>query len=304
MITIFAPDGIGEVVPGSDLPSMIMKAVGAGARERLQPGDVVVITSKIISKAEDRFADAADREAMISAESRSVVARRGALRIVRTPTGLTIAAAGVDSSNVTPGRILLLPRNPDASAERIAAALSVAVGGDVGVIVSDTAGRPWRLGQTDHAIGAARVRVLLPYAGRIDPYGNELAVTTTAVADELAAAADLVKQKLAGRPVAIVRGLAGLVGPQPDHGGGAAAIVRTGREDLFSHGSREAVLAALCRTLGVPDAYDELVGLPADEAATALLERAPVPTDPARLVRDLLAAASRLGRSEAGNDQA
>ena len=304
MITIFAPDGIGEVVPDRDLPSMIMAAVDADPSGPLRPGDIVVITSKIISKAENRYADAADRESVITAESRSVVAQRGALRITRTLAGLTIAAAGVDNSNVEPGRILLLPADPDSSASRLAAGLGAAVGGPIGVIISDTAGRPWRLGQTDHAIGAAGVTVLQPYAGHTDPYGNELAVTTMAVADELAAAADLVKQKLAGRPVAVIRGLADLVGPQPLERQDARAIVRTGREDLFSHGSREAVLAALCRALGVPEAYDELVGLPPDEVATALLERATVPADPAELVSDLLAAASQLGVSEAQDDQA
>jgi coenzyme F420-0:L-glutamate ligase/coenzyme F420-1:gamma-L-glutamate ligase len=175
----------------------------------------VVVTSKIISKAEGRYADASDREHAITAETAAVVAQRGPMRIVRTRTGLTLAAAGVDTSNVEPGRILLLPVDPDASAERLAAGLSAAVGGDVGVVVSDTAGRPWRLGQTDHAIGAARVQVLAAYAGQVDGYGNELAVTTMALADELAAAADLVKGKLAGRPVAVLRGLPDLVGPQP-----------------------------------------------------------------------------------------
>ena len=160
MITIFAPDGIGEVGPGTDLVAAVADAAAADDLGPLQPGDIVVITSKIISKAENRYADAADREAMITDESRSVVAQRGALRIVRTRSGLTIAAAGVDNSNVETGRILLLPIDPDGSADRLATGLSRVVGGLVGVIVSDTAGRPWRLGQTDHAIGAAQVRVL------------------------------------------------------------------------------------------------------------------------------------------------
>jgi len=297
MITIFAPDGIGEVQPGTDLAGVIMTASAADRHGPLQPGDIVVITSKIISKAEDRYAESGHREAVITAESRSVVAQRGALRIVRTRTGLTIAAAGVDTSNVEPGQVLLLPVDPDRSAARIAAALAAGVGGPVGVVVSDTAGRPWRLGQTDHAIGAAEVRVLEAYAGRIDPYGNELAVTTMAIADELAAAADLVKRKLAGRPVAVIRGLAELVGAQPDDHRGAAAVVRGGREDLFSHGSREAVLAALCRALGTPESYDELVGLDPDEAVTQLLQRAEVPPDPATLVRSVMTEAARLGTS-------
>ncbi|HEY5785602.1 MAG TPA: coenzyme F420-0:L-glutamate ligase [Microlunatus sp.] len=299
MVLLFAPDGVGEVGPGTDLIGTITAAVTADDRGPLQPGDVVVVTSKVISKAEDRYADAADRESAITAETRSVVAQRGPMRIVRTHTGLTLAAAGVDTSNVESGRILLLPVDPDASAERLAAGLSEAVGGDVGVIISDTAGRPWRLGQTDHAIGAARVRVLAPYAGQVDSYGNELAVTTMALADELAAAADLVKGKLGGRPVAVLRGLAELVGPQPPETSGAVAILRTGREDLFSHGAREAVLAALCRALGVPQAYPDLVGADPESAADALLERGDLAGDPVVLVRRLLDIAQHLGALEA-----
>ncbi len=297
MVLLFAPTGLGEITPGTDLVAEILR-VADGEHGPLRPGDVVVVTSKIISKAEGRYADADDREAAITAETRAVVAQRGPMRIVRTRAGLTLAAAGVDTSNVEPGRILLLPVDPDASAERLAAGLSAAVGGDVGVVVSDTAGRPWRLGQTDHAIGAARVRVLAGYAGQVDGYGNELAVTTMALADELAAAADLVKTKLGGRPVAVLRGLAELVGPQPPEAAGAAAIVRTGREDLFSHGSREAVLAALCRALGVPEAYAELVGAAPELAAARHLAEGLLPDDPADLVRRLLEVAQHLGAAD------
>ncbi len=287
-IALFAPAGIGEVAPGTDLVELLTAAISADEHGPLRPGDIVVVTSKIISKGEDRYAAAADREAAIAAESTRTVARRGSMRIVRTRTGLTIAAAGVDNSNVAQGRILLLPLDPDASAERLATGLSEAAGGDVGVIVSDTAGRPWRLGQTDHAIGAAQVRVLESYAGKTDPYGNELAVTTMALADELAAAADLVKRKLAGRPVAVIRGLSELVGPQPEEAAGATTIVRTGPDDLFSHGSREAVLAALCRALGVPEAYEELVGAGPQTATTQLLQTGTLPVDAADLIRSLL----------------
>ena len=297
MVLLFAPGGLGEITPTTDLVTEILR-VTDGDHGPLRPGDIVVITSKIISKAEGRYADAADREAAITEATRSVVAQRGPMRIVRTHAGLTLAAAGVDTSNVEPGRILLLPVDPDASAERLAAGLSAAVGGDVGVVISDTAGRPWRLGQTDHAIGAAQVRVLAPYAGQVDDYGNELAVTTMALADELAAAADLVKGKLAGRPVAVLRGLAELVGPPPGESPGASALLRTGREDLFSHGSREAVLAALCRALGVPSAYRDLVGADPETAADALLERGDLPADPAVLVRTLLDVAQHLGTSD------
>ena len=303
MVLLFAPGGLGEITPTTDLTAEILR-VTDGEHGPLRPGDIVVVTSKIISKAEDRYAEAADRDAAITEATRAVVAQRGAMRIVRTHAGLTLAAAGLDVGGVDPGRILLLPVDPDASAERLAAGLSEAVGGDVGVIISDTAGRPWRLGQTDHAIGAARVRVLAPYAGRVDDYGNELAVTTMALADELAAAADLVKGKLGGRPVAVLRGLPDLVGRQPAETSGAVAILRTGREDLFSHGSREAVLAAVCRALGVPEAYPDLVGVDAESAVDALLTRGDLPADPAVLVRRLLEAAQRLGAAEADGTSA
>ena len=294
------------MTPGSDLVALIAEAIGTDPHGPLRPGDIVVVTSKIISKAENRYADAADREAAITAESRRVVAQRGTLRIVRTRTGLTIAAAGVDNSNVEQGRILLLPLDPDASAERLAAGLSAVAGGDVGVIVSDTAGRAWRLGQTDHAIGAARVRVLESYAGQIDGYGNALAVTTMALADELAAAADLVKSKLADRPVAVIRGRSDLVvtrredDPRDDPSSpgealAASAIVRDGPGDLFSHGSREAVLAALCEALGVPEAYQELVGADPQRVAAELLRSGGLPGDAAELVHALLQAATQLG---------
>lgn len=300
-IAIFAPAGIGEVTPGVDLVALIAGATSDDEHGPLQPGDIVVVTSKIISKAENRYADTADREAIITAESARTVARRGAMRIVRTRTGLTIAAAGVDNSNVEQGRILLLPVDPDASAERLVVGLSEAAGGAVGVIVSDTAGRPWRLGQTDHAIGAAGVRVLASYAGETDGYGNELAVTTMALADELAAAADLVKQKLAGRPVAVIRGRGDLVMTRSTVESTysaeqvtARAIVRAGPGDLFSHGAREAVLAALCDALGVPEAYEALVGTDPQTAARQLSQTGRLPVDASELVRTLLEAATQL----------
>ena len=305
-VLLFAPAGIGEIDPTTDLVAEIAAAVADDEHGPLRPGDIVVVTSKIVSKAENRTVPASDRDDAIAAETRTVVAQRGAMRIVRTATGLTLAAAGVDASNVDPGRVLLLPTDPDASAARLAAGLGSAAGGRVGVVVSDTAGRPWRIGQTDHAIGASGVRVLEPYAGRVDRYGNELSVTTVALADELAAAADLVKQKLTGRPVAVVRGLAHLVDPapgatadpSPGAAAGAVALIRTGRDDLFSHGSREAVLASLCRVLLVPTAYDGLVGLDPATAAAALLGRGTLPDDPADLVRRLLEAAGHLGEPD------
>ena len=159
----------------------------------LADGDVLVVTSKILSKAEGRTAPEDARDEVIEAETVRTVAHRGPTRIVRTRTGLVLAAAGVDRSNVAAGRILLLPEDPDRSATRLRAELQRRTGRRLGVVISDTAGRPWREGQIDHAIGSAGVKVIRRYAGEVDGYGNRLEVTATALVDELAAAADLAK---------------------------------------------------------------------------------------------------------------
>ena len=271
MIEVFAPAGIAEIVAGDDLAAIVIDAVAADPQGPLQDGDIVVITSKIVSKAEGRAVPAADRETMIAAEAVRTVALRGTTAIVRTRTGLTLAAAGVDRSNVEPASVLLLPVDPDASAARLRMALEEHTGLGLGVIISDTAGRPWRIGQTDQAIGVAGVRAVRDYAGVTDGYGNPLRVTVMALADELAGAADLVKGKLDSRPVAVVRGLAGLVG---DPGGTAAGLVRPAAEDLFPLGSREAVLAAALIALGRPEAYEDLVRLDAADRPAAVLRLA------------------------------
>lgn len=263
MITVFAPDGIGDVAAGTDLAELVHGAVAADPAGPLADGDILVVTSKIVSKAEGRTAPAAERESLIDAETVRTVARRGPTRIVRTPTGLVLAAAGVDDSNVAAGTVLRLPVDPDASAVRLRAALQDRTGVRLGVLVSDTAGRPWREGQTDHAIGLAGVRPVEAYAGRTDAYGNRLEVTAIALADEIAAAAELAKAKLAGRPVAVVRGLAHLV--TDEDGPGAAALVRARAGDMFAYGSREAVLAAALAAAGRLDAYEALVGLDGPE---------------------------------------
>jgi coenzyme F420-0:L-glutamate ligase/coenzyme F420-1:gamma-L-glutamate ligase len=174
-----------------------------------------------------------------------------------------MAAAGIDASNTDPDTVVLLPRDPDGSARRLREALLRRTGHNVAVVVTDTAGRAWRHGQTDIAVGAAGLDVLHDYAGRTDPHGNELAVTAPAVADELAAAADLVKRKLDRRPAAVVRGLGSLVLAAGDHGPGAAALVRAESEDMFGLGAREAVLSALHgedpRGFGAPCSALELV---------------------------------------------
>jgi len=193
-----------------------------------------------------------------------VVARRGPTTIVRTRLGLTIAAAGVDASNVAPGTVLRLPVDPDGTARRLRRAIAERAGANVGVVVTDTAGRAWRTGQTDIAIGAAGLLVLDDHVGRTDGYGNELMVTAPALADELAGAAELAQGKLAGRPFARVRGRADLVLPAGEDGPGAAVLVRGEGEDLFGFGAREAVVRALAgdpadrRPFGAPAGVEEV----------------------------------------------
>ncbi|HEY6812731.1 MAG TPA: coenzyme F420-0:L-glutamate ligase [Propionibacteriaceae bacterium] len=267
-IMIFAPAGIGEVMPGTDLGVVILAAIEADPRGPLQDGDVVVVTSKIISKAEGRVEQGWRRAELISTETRRTVARRGETRIVRTYAGLTVAAAGIDRSNVSAESILLLPHDPDESAAELHERLVAATGRRLGVVVSDTAGRPWRVGQTDHAIGICGVRALDDYAGRWDAYGNELQITAMAVADELAAAADLVKGKLRGRPVAVVRGLEQLVA---DTDSSARELLREETKDMFSFGSQEAVLAAALAATGQQHRYEEFVALDAGERKARLL---------------------------------
>ena len=281
--------GIGEVTAGDDLVAVVLAAVEADPAAPLRDGDILVVTSKVVSKSEGRAVPAGERETAIREAAVHTLARRGPTRIVRTRTGLVLAAAGVDNSNVDPGEVLLLPVDPDASAARLRAGIRERTGTTVGVVVSDTLGRAWRMGQTDVAIGAAGVRVVEDYAGRQDAYGNDLHVTAVALADELAAAADLVKTKLAGRPVALVRGLAHLV---TDDEGTAHDLTRPPAQDLFAHGSQEAVLAAVLTAVGQPERYEALLDLPRPERATALLSGPGAPhLEPAAatLVEQLLA---------------
>lgn len=228
--------GLPEVRPGDDLAALIAQAAPG-----LRPGDVLVVTSKIVSKAEGRVLPGDDRAEAIERETVRVVARRGETVIAQTRHGLVMAAAGVDASNTERGTVLLLPEDPDASARRIRRGLRDRLGVDVGVIVSDTFGRPWREGLTDVAIGAAGVRPVDDLRGRSDAYGNPLAATVTALIDEIAAAAELVKGKLSGVPVAVVRGLAHLV--TPGDGPGARVLVRPADQDMFRYGSADVVFA-------------------------------------------------------------
>jgi coenzyme F420-0:L-glutamate ligase/coenzyme F420-1:gamma-L-glutamate ligase len=237
-IEVVAPEGVPEVRRGDDLVALLLPLVD------LADGDVVVVTSKVVSKAEGRVVTGT-REDLLAGETQRVVARRGPTTIVRTRLGLTMAAAGIDASNVAAGSVVLLPEDPDRSARRLRAAIHERTGRNVGVVVTDTAGRAWREGQTDIAIGAAGLRVAEDFAGRVDPHGNELAVTLPAVADEIAGVAELASGKLGARPFAVVRGRADLVLPVGESGPGAASLVRPEGGDLFGYGAREAVVRAL-----------------------------------------------------------
>jgi coenzyme F420-0:L-glutamate ligase/coenzyme F420-1:gamma-L-glutamate ligase len=272
-LRVFAPEGVGEIRRGDDLAALLVAALAdqrSKDSERSSPdltdGDVVLVTSKAVSKAEGRVVPGT-REEHLPAETTRVVARRGPTQIVRTHHGLTLAAAGIDASNVERGSVVLLPIDPDASARALRSRLRELTGRNVGVVVTDTAGRPWRDGQTDIAVGAAGLKVLEDFAGRRDDYGNDLVVTAPAVADELAGAAELAQGKLGGRPFAVARGRADLVLPVGDDGSGARTLVRPDGSDLFGFGAREAVLRAL---LGDP-ADAAAFGAPSDAADLAEL---------------------------------
>ena len=239
-IHISGVSGIPEIASGDDVARLIADAALAEGGPGLQAGDILVVTSKVVSKAEGRVVSAT-REDAIAAETVRVVARRGQTTIAQTRHGFVLAAAGVDASNTAPGTVVLLPEDPDESARRLRKALRARLGVAVGVIVTDTMGRPWRAGQTDTAIGAAGVLPLRDHRGEPDTFGNTLEVTVAAVADEIAAAADLVKGKALQIPVAIVRGLAALV--TDSDGPGARALVRPANEDMFRLGAADVLPA-------------------------------------------------------------
>jgi len=253
-VRVLAFAGVPEVEEGADLAALIASAF-QGAGLVAEDGDIFVVTSKIVSKAEGRRIAAADREDAITAETVRVVATRvhpgGVTRIVENRQGLVQAAAGVDASNTPDGTVLLLPLDPDASARALAAGLRARLGVLLGVIITDTLGRPWREGQIDLAIGAAGVQVLDDLRGSRDSFGHELAVTQAAVADELASAGDLVKGKASGMPVAVVRGYGHAVVAELDTP--ARALTRTGPTDMFRLGTDEAI--ALGRAEGYEAGY-------------------------------------------------
>jgi dehydro coenzyme F420 reductase / coenzyme F420-0:L-glutamate ligase / coenzyme F420-1:gamma-L-glutamate ligase len=314
--------GMPEVRPGDDLARLLLEAVRRAGLE-LADGDVLAVTSKVVAKAEGRLVplpgDAAGRERAlreaVAAETARVVARRGRLVIAETRHGLVGANALVDASNAGGDQLVLLPDDPDASAARLRAALEALDGHDVAVVVTDTLGRPWRLGQTDVAVGLAGMGAMDDWRGRADGDGRPLEVTEVAVADEVAAAADLVKGKASRVPAALLRGV-----PRPKGDGRARDLVRPPGEDLFrTAGTAEDLLAFLeggpSPTAFLPDPIDaaavaraagaalavplpggrrfQAVSVPAAARATCLAALSPTATPPGE-VPALLAGAPAL----------
>ncbi|WP_067970655.1 coenzyme F420-0:L-glutamate ligase [Mycolicibacter icosiumassiliensis] len=287
-VEILPVTGLGEFRPGDDLAAAL-----AQAAPWLANGDIVVVTSKVVSKCEGRIvpaphdAEARDelRRQLVEAEAVRVLARKGRTWITENRLGLVQAAAGVDGSNVGSDELALLPVDPDGSAAALRAGLAERLGVSVAVLITDTMGRAWRNGQIDVAIGASGLAVLNGYAGSVDRHGNELLVTEVAVADELAAAADLVKGKLTDVPVAVVRGVT-----SPDNGSTAAALVRSGPDDLFWLGTAEAIgvgrgqaqlLRRSVRSFAAEPVPAQLI---TDSIAEALTAPAPHHTRPVRFV--------------------
>lgn len=222
--------GVPEVLPGARLGELIARAADSSGSP-LRDGDVLVVTQKIVSKAEGRLVDAVtekDFEALVLQQSRRVLRKKSGLVISETHHGYVCANAGVDRSNVASGKASLLPKDPDRSARRIRDEIRGACGVSVAVIVSDTFGRAWRRGQTDVAIGVAGMSPLLDLRGVPDRFGRILEATEVAVADELASAAELAMGKVSGVPAAIVRGF-----EVPSGEGSAKDLVRPWTDDLF-----------------------------------------------------------------------
>jgi coenzyme F420-0:L-glutamate ligase/coenzyme F420-1:gamma-L-glutamate ligase len=246
-----------EVRPGDDLVELILSSLIP------RDGDVLALTSKVVSKSEGRGV-MAERADVVAKETVRVVARRGSLTVAETRHGLVMAAAGVDASNIEPGIVVALPVDPDGTARRLRSGLWDRTRRNVAVVVTDTAGRPWRIGQTDIAVGCAGLPPVVSMQGALDSHGQELSVTAPALADEVAAAGDLAKGKVSGCPVAVLRGLGHLVLPAGEHGAGAAGLLRTATDDLFGLGSRDAAVAVIARD--DPEALAHLPSLAPDDA--------------------------------------
>lgn len=263
--TVWGVTGVPEVGPGDNLVALIAAAIDTSIAEdpdnALRDGDILVVTSKIVSKSEGMQVPVGDREKAIAQDTVRVVAERvhpgGVTQIVETRHGLIMAAAGIDTSNVPDGLALRLPEDPDRSARALCTGLRARFGVALGIIITDTLGRPWRVGQTDVAIGAAGIVVTDDLRGGVDANGRPLNVTITVLADELAGAADLVKGKASGIPVAVVRGLSRLV--TAIDAPGARTLVRSVDDDMFRFGSAEAY------RLGYEAAQAELRDQPAPQ---------------------------------------
>lgn len=280
--------GLPEFRPGDDLAEAI-----AQAAPWIVDGDILVVTSKVVSKVEGRLVPAptdpeardALRRRLVDQEAVRVLAQKGRTLITENKLGIVQAASGIDGSNVDGAELALLPVDPDASAAHLRERLGALLGVQVAVVVTDTMGRAWRNGQTDAAIGSSGLPVLHGYAGSYDAQGNELLVTSVAVADEIAAAGDLVKGKLGGVPVAVVRGL-----DLPDDGSDARALIRSGEEDLFWLGTAEALERGRREALLLRRSVRQFSTEPVDPeelreaVADALTAPAPHHTHPVRFV--------------------
>jgi coenzyme F420-0:L-glutamate ligase/coenzyme F420-1:gamma-L-glutamate ligase len=296
-IELIPLEGLPEVEPGDDLAALLGPSL---VSHRARDGDVVAITQKVVSKAEGRLVPGKDRAAWVERESVDVVARRGDLLITRTRHGFVCANAGVDASNVRDGFLTLLPEDPDASAERLQKELATRLGlARLGVVITDTFGRPWREGVVDVAIGCAGVPALIDLRGTTDDHGAVLDATVVALADAVAAASGLVMTKTARVPAALVRGLGAAIGDAPP--GPARALVRAPRDDLFRESALTAVsTAAPSDRFGVGHVPRDLV----EQAVRAAAGAAPSAGDRSFVAVDSAASRRRLLAAATGGDDA